>query len=59
MHRDVDIATLDGDDFEMVVGGVNSDGSDLRVDTIGGRRSEAIALAEAAGYRLAREVALR
>src|SRR5438874_10047589 len=53
------LATLDGDDFEMVVGGVNSDGSDLRVDTIGGRRSEAIALAEATGYRLAREVALR
>jgi hydroxymethylbilane synthase len=53
------LARLDGDGFEMVVGGVNSDGSDLRVDTVRGRRSEAIALAIAAGNRLAREVALR
>jgi hydroxymethylbilane synthase len=53
------LATLEGDDFEMVVGGVNSDGSDLRVETIRGRRSDALALAEAAGYRLAREVALQ
>ena len=46
-------------EFTMIVGGVNSDGSELRIETIRGKTSEALRLAEAAGERLAREVALR
>lgn len=53
------LASVTGDDFEIVVGGVNSDGTGLRVDSVRGRRWEAIVLAEAAGRRLAMEVALR
>jgi hydroxymethylbilane synthase len=53
------LASLDGDAFRMVVGGVNSDGSDLHVAKLEGRRAEAMALAEAAGDRLARAVMLR
>jgi len=53
------LAVLEEDGFTMVVGGVNSDGSDLRVETVRGRRSEAIAVAEAAGRRLAGAVMLR
>jgi hydroxymethylbilane synthase len=53
------LAALEDDGFTMVVGGVNSDGSDLRVETVRGRRSDAIAVAEAAGRRLAGAVMLR
>jgi hydroxymethylbilane synthase len=53
------LASIDGDRFTMIVGGVNSDGSDLRIESIGGDRSEAVALAEAAGRRLAGAVMLR
>jgi hydroxymethylbilane synthase len=53
------LATVEGDRFEMVVGGVNSDGSDLRVETVRGLRPEAFALAAEAGRRLAGAVMLR
>lgn len=53
------LATLEGDRFEMIVAGVNSDGSDLQVESIRGHRSDAFELAEAAGRRLAGAVALR
>jgi hydroxymethylbilane synthase len=53
------LAEVAGDTFRMVVGGVNSDGSDLTVETVAGRRDEAPALADDAGRRLARAVALR
>lgn len=53
------LASIVEGDFTMVVGGVNSDGSELRVETVRGRRSDALRLAAEAGERLAREVALR
>lgn len=53
------LAFVEGDAFSMVVGGVNSDGSDLLVTKVQGRRAEAMALAEAAGGRLAGAVMLR
>ena len=52
-------ATVDGEEIEMVVGGVNSDGSGLDVRSIRGPRAEAIELADAAGRRLALAVTLR
>ncbi len=52
-------ATVEGDRFTMVVGGVNSDGSDLRLEVVEGPRSDALRLAGEAGRRLAGEVALR
>jgi len=53
------LASIDGERFGMVVGGANSDGSELRIESIEGSRSDAIALAEAAGRRLAGAVTLR
>ena len=53
------MATVEGDQFEMVVGGVNSDGSDLQVESFRGHVSEAFEMAGAAGHRLAGAVALR
>jgi hydroxymethylbilane synthase len=53
------LASVEGDRFSIVVGGVNSDGSDLRVESIEGRRADALALADAAGHRLAGAVMLR
>jgi hydroxymethylbilane synthase len=53
------LASVADGDFTMIVGGVNSDGSELRVETVRGRRSDALRLAAEAGERLAREVALR
>lgn len=53
------LASVEGDEFSMVVGGVNSDGSDLRVESVAGRRSDAYSLADAAGRRLSAEVMLR
>ncbi len=52
-------AILEKDDFEMVVGGVNSDGSDLKVESIRGLLRDAMDLAREAGRRLARAVTLR
>jgi hydroxymethylbilane synthase len=53
------LARVEGDHFTMVVGGVNSDGSDLRLERVVGRRADALALAEAAGHALAGAVMLR
>ncbi len=53
------LATVDRDAFSMIVGGVNSDGSDLQVETIHGARSDALTLAHEAGRRLAGAVMLR
>jgi len=53
------LASIDGEIFKLLVGGVNSDGSDLRVESFAGRRSDAMAIAEAAGRRLAATVSLR
>lgn len=53
------LASVEGERFTMVVGGVNSDGSDLQVESIEGLCSEAMALADAAGRRLASAVMLR
>lgn len=53
------VAAIDGGHFEMVVGGVNSDGSELHFETVRGPLSEAFDLADAAGMRLAGAVALR
>ena len=53
------LARLDGDRFELLVAGVNSDGSGKRIEWVRGRRSEAIVMARAAGQRLVAEVALR
>lgn len=53
------LAHLNGDEFTMIVGGVNSDGSDRQVETVRGKRSDAMLLADDAGRRLAGMVALR
>lgn len=53
------LASVEGNSFSILVGGVNSDGSDLRVESVTGRRSEAKALAGSAGLRLSAEVMLR
>jgi hydroxymethylbilane synthase len=53
------LASVEGDRFTIVVGGVNSNGSDLRVENVEGPRAGALALAEAAGRRLAGAVMLR
>ena len=53
------LATIADDRFNMIVGGVNSDGTDMRVETLGGRRADVMTVAEAAGRNLAREVMLR
>jgi hypothetical protein len=52
-------ASVEHEDFQMVVGGVNSDGSDLTVESIRGRRQDACDLAREAGRRLATAVTLR
>jgi hydroxymethylbilane synthase len=53
------LATVLGDGFRMIVGGVNSDGSEKTVEKIEGSRDEAFRLATEAARRLARSVALR
>jgi len=52
-------ASVEEDNFQLVVGGVNSDGTDLAVEWIRGRRQDARDLAYEAGRRLALAVALR
>ena len=53
------LASVDEEGFLMLVGGVNSDGSDLVMEEIRGRREDANDLAREAGRRLAMAVALR
>ena len=53
------LASIDGESFKLLVGGVNSDGSGLQVESFAGRRPDAMAIAEAAGRRLAATVSLR
>lgn len=53
------LACVEGDEFTMVVGGVNSDGSDLQVETVRGKPADALAIADSAGQKLATAVALR
>lgn len=53
------IATVDTRDFAMIVGGVNSDGSEMRIDVLRGTRAEALLIADEAGRSLAKAVALR
>ena len=52
------LAAIDEDSFTMVVGGVNSDGSDLHVELIRGTRAELLELADAAGAKLSGAVML-
>jgi hypothetical protein len=53
------LASIEDEIFKLLVGGVNSDGSGLQVESVAGRRSDAMAIAEAAGRRLAATVSLR
>jgi hydroxymethylbilane synthase len=53
------LGTVSGDRISLLVAGVNSDGSDRRVETVEGSLAEAAAIAGEAGRRLAAEVALR
>jgi hydroxymethylbilane synthase len=52
-------ATVRGDEFSLLAGGVNSDGSDKLVERLRGGRGEATDLAARLGRRLLAEVALR
>ena len=52
-------AVVDGGTVDLVFGGVNSDGSDLKIDSIRARRADAISMADGAGRRLATAVTLR
>jgi hydroxymethylbilane synthase len=53
------VASIHGDGFAIVVGGVNSDGTDLQVESLQATRDKLISVAESAGRRLAGAVALR
>lgn len=53
------LASIDGETFKLLVGGVNSDGSGLQVESFAGRRPDAMAIAQAAGRKLAATVSLR
>src|SRR5438270_7573331 len=53
------VASVNDESFTMVVGGVNSDGSDRNVESLQGRRAELNELADGAGKRLAHTVMLR
>jgi hydroxymethylbilane synthase len=52
-------ATVSGDEFSLLAGGVNSDGSGKLVERLRGGRGEATELAVRLGRRLLAEVALR
>lgn len=52
-------ATVSGDDFSLLAGGVNSDGSGKLVESLRGGRDEATDIATRLGRRLLAEVALR
>jgi hydroxymethylbilane synthase len=53
------LAAVAGGRISLLVAGVNSDGSDRRVETVEGTVADAPVLAREAGLRLAAEVALR
>ncbi|HEY8759656.1 MAG TPA: hydroxymethylbilane synthase [Candidatus Dormibacteraeota bacterium] len=53
------LGVVAGDRISLLVAGVNSDGSDRRVETVEGSLEEAATIAREAGERLAAEVALR
>ena len=53
------LGVVAGDRISLLVAGVNSDGSDRRVETVEGSLEEAATIAREAGKRLAAEVALR
>ena len=53
------LCTASGDGFELLVAGVNSDGSDRRIHRVTGIRDEGPGLAARIGRRLVTEVALR
>ncbi|MHB8587394.1 MAG: hydroxymethylbilane synthase [Candidatus Dormibacteraceae bacterium] len=53
------LASVSGDAFALLAGGVNSDGSGKLVERLGGGRTEASNLAGRLGRRLLAEVALR
>lgn len=53
------LASLSGEEFALLAGGVNSDGSGKLVERLTGRRSDATAMATRLGQRLLAEVALR
>lgn len=53
------LASVSGDSFTLLVGGVNSDGTGKRVEHVKGARDEAMKVAADAGHRLLAEVTLR
>jgi hydroxymethylbilane synthase len=53
------LGVVTGDRIRLLVAGVNSDGSDRRVETVEGSVEEGATIARQAGRRLAAEVALR
>jgi hydroxymethylbilane synthase len=53
------LASISGDELVLLVGGVNSDGSDKLVERLKGNRGDAIEFAIRLGKRLVSEVALR
>jgi len=53
------LASVSGDEFVLLAGGVNSDGSDLLIERLKGHRGDAADFAARLGRRLLAEVALR
>jgi len=53
------LASVVGDEFALLAGGVNSDGSDMLVERLKGNRGDAVEFAARLGRRLLAEVALR
>jgi hydroxymethylbilane synthase len=53
------LGSLEGDEFELLAGGVNTDGSGKLVERSRGRRGDATDMATSLGKRLLAEVALR
>jgi hydroxymethylbilane synthase len=53
------LASIDRGRFTLIVGGVNSDGTDLTVESMQGGRGDLTSVAQAAGRRLAGAVMLR
>jgi len=53
------LASVAGDEFALLAGGVNSDGSDRLIERLKGKRGDAGEFAARLGRRLLAEVALR
>ena len=53
------LATIEAETVDLLVAGVNSDGSDKRIERIKSSRAEALVAASEAGARLVAQVALR